>query len=366
MLFRVAALLMIASLPLARQAQAQAQAPAQARAQPQSHITLDGDGLTAQAGPVAIRARFAVAVQGAVFQPAGARGAQTAGEVDGSALLNAEYEGRNGLVFGIRAEVDTGNEDIGGFERDEFFGYFVSQWGRVEVGENDGPADELSLHAPTIGLGQVRGDFARYTGSVALLSPFDSRDSFKASYYLPPISGLRLGVSYAPAFRQDQDAADPDDRTEQRNVLEFGANYTRPIGPWVLGVSGAYVTGGSAPSTEREDIRSWSTGLSASRGGWTLGGAFVQRGRSNLRATADREREWNAGVAWEGQRWRAATSYAVSLERNERNHRLGAGLEYSITRNLYIRADAVGLLEQERGDPNDFGFVTFSEIGLRF
>lgn len=331
-----------------------------------AQIRVGGDGLTAKAGPVTLRGRFAVAAQGAVFQPTGNQQAETAGEVDGSALVTVEYEARNGVFIGVRTEVDTGNQEIGDFERDELYGYIATEYGRLEVGENDGAADLLAEHAPTVGLGQVRGDFARYTGSIALLSPFDSRDAFKVSYFSPPVAGVSLGVSYAPRFAANTDAPDPEDQTLQRNVVEAGVHYVRPVGRWVIAAAGTFVTGNAAEETNRADIRSWSVGATASRGNWSLGPAFVDRGRSNLRPTADLEREVNAGVRWAKGRWAVAASYAVTLEEDERAHRVGAGVEVDLHRNAYVRADIVGLLDQEDGDPNEFGFVALSEIGVRF
>lgn len=87
-----------------------------------AQIRVGGDGLTAKAGPVTLRGRFAVAAQGAVFQPTGNQQTETAGEVDGSALVTVEYEARNGVFIGVRTEVDTGNQEIGDFERDELYG----------------------------------------------------------------------------------------------------------------------------------------------------------------------------------------------------------------------------------------------------
>ncbi len=334
--------------------------------QANAQIRAGQDGLTARAGPVILRGRFAIGAQGAAFQPTGIRNTTLDGEIDGTVRLTAEVRTRQGVLFGVQTEIDTGNQDIEDFERDELFGYVVTEYGRLEIGENDGVADTLAEHAPTIGLGQVRGDFARYTGSIALLSPFDSRDAFKVSYFAPPVAGVSVGVTYAPRFSANPGARDPEDRTLQRNVVELGARYVRPVGGWVLAASGTWVRGDAAPETQRADISSWSVGTSASRGNWTLGAAYVARGRSNLRLTADKESEVNAGAAWRKGKWQAAGSYAVTIERGERSHRLGLGAERSIGRNLYIRSDVVGLRDRNRGNRGESGFVALSEIGLRF
>lgn len=230
------------------------------------------------------------------------------------------------------------------------------------------------MHEPAVAPGHARPrerafgfqEGVQIPGEGGAFEAFFFRDAFKASYFSPPVSGFRFGVSYSPRFALNQDDPDFDDQTLQRNVVEFAANYVRPVGRWIVGGSGAVVYGDADPLTEREDIASWSVGLEASRRRLTLGAAFVDRGRSNLRATSDRETEWNIGLAWAERRWRLASSYAVTLEGDERDHRLGAGVEVDLLRNLYFRVDGVGLLQQERGDPNQFGFVAVSEVGIRF
>lgn len=332
----------------------------------QAQLAVDERGLVFESGNVTVQAKGAVAVQTSWYEPLAGGTAREGSEFDGSAVIFAEWETSSGLLFGARGEVDTGNQDIQDFERDELYVYVSSDLGRVELGENDGPADGLAFHAPTIGLGQVRGDFGRYTGSVALLSPYDSRDALKVSYYSPPVGGFRAGVSYSPEFESRADAPDPRDRILQSDVYEFGAQYVAPIGNWVAGLSGAYVKGTSNPITEREDISSWSVGTELRRGKLTLGTAYVDRGKSDLRATADGEDEWNAGASWDQGRWEAAASYAVTRDGPDREHRAGAGLDFDLTKHVYLRVDAVRLVSEFEARPKRDGWVGIAELGFRF
>lgn len=333
-----------------------------------AEIRFDREGLTGDFGKTQLRGRFSASVQGAVFDPVEdpAAGTETDGVIDGSARLSLEYTADNAWVFGVVADVDTGNEDIEGFERDEFYVYAASQWGRLEVGENDGPADTLSFHAPQIGLGQVRGDFARYTGTVALLSPYDSRDAAKVTYLSPPIEGFRLGVSYAPEFNINEDDPIATRRFLQEDIFEFGAQYVVTLDEWVLGGSLSYVTGESDPITAREDIESWGAGIEARRGRLTFGAAYVDRGRSNLRPTSEPESEWNAGLAWRAERWSVAGSLAIGEEAGGDVSRYGIGGEYSLTDNLYVRGDAVWLETTPSVGPSEEGAAGVVELGVRF
>lgn len=110
-----------------------------------AEITYDERGLVYENGAVTIQARGAVAVQGAWYEPLQGGVPRKGSEADGSAILIAEWETSSGLLFGVRGEVDTGNTQINDFERDEIYAYVAADWGRIEVGENDGPADTLSF-----------------------------------------------------------------------------------------------------------------------------------------------------------------------------------------------------------------------------
>lgn len=331
-------------------------------------IRFGKDGLTGDYGKLQLRGRFSASVQAGAVDPVEDPNAGTTTDsvIDGLARLSLEYTADNAWVFGVVADVDSGQDEIEGFERDEFYVYAASEFGRIEIGENDGPADTLSFRAPGVGLGQVRGDFARYTGSVALLSPYDSRDAAKLTYLSPPIDGLRFGIAYAPEFEINADDPIPTRRFIQEDVVEFGAQYVRPVGDFVIGGSAAYITGTSDPLTGREDIESWSAGLEVRRGKLTAGAAYVDRGQSNLLLTAPDESEWNAGVSWQDERWALAGSVAIGDESGGTVSRYGLGGEYEITENVYVAGDAVLFEEEDALGVTRDGAVGLVELGVRF
>lgn len=331
-------------------------------------IWFDESGLTGDFGDLQLRGRFTASLQGAAIDPVEPvnSGSKTDGAVDGSARLSLEYTTDNALIFGVAGEVDSGAEDIEGFERDELYVYAASEWGRIEIGENDGPADTLSFHAPQVGLGQVRGDFARYSGSVALLSPYDTQDAGKVTYLSPPVSGFRFGVAYTPEFAINSNDPVPQRRLIEENVVELGAQFVRPVGDWIAGASAAYVTGEADPVTGREDIESWGVGAELRRGKLTLGAAYVDRGRSGLFPASEPENEWNAGALWREEGWAVAGSVAISDENGGTISRYGIGAEYDITDNVYVSADAIFLEKENSVGVSREGVVGLLELGVRF
>lgn len=336
-----------------------------------AEVRWTGDGLTGDFGKTQLRGRFSATVQGAAFDPAepqplGEDGTKTDGAVDGSARLSLEYTTDNAVIFGVVADIDTGNVDIDGFERDEFYVYLASDLGRIEIGENDGPADTLGFHAPTVGMGQIRGDSARYTGSVALLSAYDTRDAAKVTVLSAPFDGFRAGISWSPEFAVNENDPDPTRRIVQDDVIELGAQYIRPVGDFVLGVSAAWVAGTADPVTNREDIQSWSVGTEVRRGPWVAGAAYVSRGSSALRPGAPEETEVNAGLAYEQERWQIAGSVAISEEDGGDVLRAGVGGEYLLTDNTFVRADLVRFEQDLPLSASREGTTGLIEFGVRF
>jgi predicted porin len=337
-----------------------------------AQITVGKDGIKGDFGALQLQGNATVSVQGAVIDPVEAPPPppaeldRTGGKVDASARFTLEYVSDNAWVVGIGAEVDTGNVDIADFERDELYIFVAADWGRIELGENDGPADTLSFHAPQVGLGQVRGDFARYSGSVALLSVYDSRDAAKVTYLSPPIEGFRFGASYSPEFEINGDDPIPTNRLVQQDVVELGAQYIVPVGEFVFGVSGAYVGGSSDPVTTRGDLESWGAGIEVRRDKLVIGAAYLDRGQSNLLLTQPSETEWNAGVGWYEESWSVAASFAETDDGSDTFTRAGIGAEYNFLDNYFVRADAVWLEAKPAAGVSRDGAVGIVELGIRF
>ena len=99
-------------------------------------------------------------------------------------------------------ETVTGHESSSETTFDEAYVYIGGTWGRLEFGDTDDVvAGGLVIYAPSVGIGQVDGDY----GSFSRLSlddyyPFypDIGTSTKINYYTPRIAGFQAGISYSP------------------------------------------------------------------------------------------------------------------------------------------------------------------------
>jgi hypothetical protein len=317
-----------------------------------------------QAGEVNVDVILAASVQGATFEagPDGESDSDT--NLLAFARLNLEWISDAGRVYGIRTEAQDGVRRSEDLSADEIYAYFASELGRFELGRQDGAADVMSFHAPIIALGQIRGDFAEYAGINASLSPTDTRDSPKLVYLSPPVRGVRFGVSYAPEFTVNQDAAISRRRIIQDNAIEAAAQYVRPLAnDWSLGASVALARGSADPETERRDLSAWSTGLELRREELVIGAAYVDNGDSNDLTLTD-ERELNAGIAWRGERWGAAFSWARNESIPIDFSLVGVGGFYSINEHIVLRADTVFIDERPREGPRGSYYVMLLEVGV--
>ena len=330
----------------AAQAQAQAQLP---------RIEFQFEGFD-------FRLTGGAAAQAAVFDDDDVTTSSPDAQVDLFARLNAQWTSPDGILVGFNIEQNSRRRASEVLEAGEIYGFVASDYGRVEVGLQDGPADTLAMAAPLVALGQVRGEFSRYAGTQALLRALDTQDAFKLIYLSPPVGGLRGGVSWSPKVRRNADAVDSRERIDVNNAFEFGLQYQQPVGDWILGASGGYVTGNADPVTTREDLRSWTVGAEARRGPLRIGGAYVDRGDSNRLAAGFDQWEVNGGIAWVTPDWGVAGSAAFT-EASDRNNRLfGIGGFYRLHPNIVLRADVVKFREERFLVSVDNGVASVVEV----
>ncbi len=302
------------------------------------------------------------AAQAAIFDDNDVTTSSPEVQADLFARLNAQWTSPDGILVGFNIEQNSRRRASEVLEAGEIYGFVASDYGRFEVGLQDGPADTLAMAAPLVALGQVRGEFSRYAGTQALLRALDTQDAFKLIYLSPPVAGLRGGVSWSPKVRRNADAVDSRERIAVNNAFEFGLQYQQPVGEWILGASGGYVTGKADPITTRQDLRSWTVGAEARRGPLRIGGAYVDRGDSNRLVAGFDQWEVNGGVAWVTPVWGVAGSAAFT-EASDRDNRLfGIGGYYRVHPNIILRADIVRFREERFQLFIDKGFASVAEV----
>lgn len=135
--------------------------------------------------------------------------------------LSGETTLDNGLTVGIHFEVEADGNYGDSFDVEESYMYMSGQWGRVNVGEEDGAAFLLQVAAPaadanldgirqlvqpvdyTLALADATGLYGATGGEGRFLDGFDYDQDIagyatKITYLTPVLNGFQAGASYTP------------------------------------------------------------------------------------------------------------------------------------------------------------------------
>lgn len=197
----------------------------------------------------------------------------------------------NGLTVGVQLEFNVDSGDSSSV--DESYAYFSGNWGRVNVGAEDGAAYLLQVAAPSAdtnfdGLRQYVNpiNFNSMDGSAAFdtvaldydHAPTGSAD--KLTYLSPVFSGFQAGVSFSP----DSDAADDvegvgTDSSTAGTIGETWEAAVRYEGQFqqvgVIGGAGYSHGGEEEDSATTDDREIWNAGLDLDIGAFGVGAAYI-------------------------------------------------------------------------------------------
>ncbi|MFH1159115.1 MAG: porin [Pseudomonadota bacterium] len=280
----------------------------------------------------------------------------------------------NGLTVGAVTEMriaDAGN----GVTTDESYGYLYGQWGRVNLGVEDGAAYLLQVAAPSadsnvdgmrtsiqaLNPTTLHDDGALLTGAqnnggfnqdVASwdYQHADFRTIDRLTYLTPKFNGFQAGVSYAPnALVADNNAAmalDDDSTDDVENLWEVSARWDGTFEGFGIGVGAGYSTGSQEVAPTAVEITAlttqeylftdapstWNVGASVAFKGFSLGGGYlftdttrsanVDDGVTDVLASGDVNRDtWVVGGAYDNGPYHVGASY---LNQQTEYDRLGA------------------------------------------
>ena len=102
------------------------------------------------------------------WSDSGARQPANGARLDGEMHLSVDGQTDTGVTYGARLQLVRAAK-----ARDN--GTYVQAgwaWGEFRLGDYGGAAKELTVMAPTIGIGQIDGDLDRFGGPSALLTPY--------------------------------------------------------------------------------------------------------------------------------------------------------------------------------------------------
>ncbi len=263
--------------------------------------------------------------------------------------LGAKGVASNGLEYGANLSLETDR-----FEASDdilFIGsvFAQSELGRLEAGNQESVTSQMAIFAPSdFGTGGIAGDYLHFVstnggaslfrrdGNTDLVTAergylqFNSDESNKINYVSPEFAGFQFGFTYAPMGDDTRRGVDRDKLNAVgstsrgianfKNIYEVALAYTGEFGGLGVGLYGGYV-GGSARDTggtDFRDLRTYQVGLELAFQGFTVGGGYVDNGKSGYLTAStnnNRSRAWNAGVQYETGPFVVGVNYLNS--RNE-------------------------------------------------
>jgi len=288
--------------------------------------------------------------------------------------IRADGKADNGLLYGAKIEVQN-NENGGGISTDKASIYVDGSWGRIELGDDQGAANELFIYAPVVGNGQIDSSWYDFAGPALptddLLAPADTSDSTKISYVTPRLWGVQAGVSYVPQAADEAQsvvafkAFDPDvSESAYQDLVEAGINYQRDFAGVSLLLAGAYVHGDAKPGSPVKDFDAWGVGTQIGWKDFKIGGAYNDNGSSQIETDEKNVKSWNVGIAYQADDWGVATQYQ-KVDLPGRNINIYAvGAEYEIAEGLTFGPEVIFFDDDDRqvGD----GYVALATLNLEF
>jgi outer membrane protein OmpU len=248
----------------------------------------------------------------------------------------------NGTLYGSEIQLEVPDNTRSVISMDEAYLFIAAKWGRIELGDEDGAMSKMAIHAPSVGLGQLDGDYDQFTTESIqdVAPPFYAAASEKATkitYYTPRYLGLQVGVSYAPQIDQSNNVVAQ--RTDPSDFLEGGINYVTEIGDVSL-LSGATVvrSRNSGTGTPPGNSVGYQVGGQAGYAGVTIGGGYTNY--DGARGGIDDG--FNVGASFQEGSFAVGIQYARMWTTDGRMFDgIGPGVSYVLAPGLLIGADYV-------------------------
>jgi hypothetical protein len=174
-----------------------------------------------------------------------------------------------GVRYGSKVELEVGGEPGGSSTVDEVGLFFSGNFGRVELGRDDGAEDLIFVGAEDAqaGTGRLDGD----TQNLGVIQFQDAGDDVKATYFTPRIAGFQAGASLTPDGDDNTDGLGSttlDGGDGRKNIVGGGVNWVGVLGPVDLTLSAVGQFADVKGSNDQQDAQ----GFRDDNKAWALGG----------------------------------------------------------------------------------------------
>jgi outer membrane protein OmpU len=261
---------------------------------------------------------------------------------DSDLTVRVDGKTANDVKYGARIRLQNQTADTNNAER--YMIYASGDLGRIEGGNFNGAADRMAYYAPNkFGTGGIDGDYKTFVannvsatstagaglidgrtsiaGLTEMFKAFDTNYATKVTYFSPRFSGFQFGASFSPDTTGDTTSAAARSekinfavtaanqglltRNDFQNAYELGLNYVSEYEGVSVAAGVTYVGAEAKEDINNvarfEDLASVQVGGQLGYQGWTLGGGYVDQGKSGYRK--------GTGLSGDG-----ATGYNVGLQ----------------------------------------------------
>jgi outer membrane protein OmpU len=194
--------------------------------------------------------------------------------MDNEVIVRAQGVTDGGVRYGSKIEIEAGGggdagSDGDGISIDEAGLFFSGNFGRVELGRDDGAEDLIFVGAEDAqaGTGGIDGD----TANLGQIQFPDMGDDVKATYFTPRIAGFQLGASFTPDGDDNENGRGStalEDADGRKNMIGGGINWVGVLGPVDLTLSAV----GQIGDVKGSDTNQFDQGFKDEAKAWAVGG----------------------------------------------------------------------------------------------
>lgn len=263
--------------------------------------------------------------------------ANGAGSLDGNNIIvvnnsevhfNFSLVADNGLTFGYYVEFEANGQSN---NVDEYWGYINGSFGRIQIGAQDGAADQMTgFWAPYYFTNAGDGTGLLFDqASAGVQAPdtdgSDSGDGQKISYFTPSFAGFEAGVSYSAGLEGGTSSNVAIDTNE---AIEVAARWRGELAGFSINVGGGYTefldddgNNGAIRGGVPAD-NGWTVGAVVGFAGFSVSGIYKYEEISDnipaITGAGGDVSSFGLGAAYETGPWQFGVSYAQFLEDDNR------------------------------------------------
>ncbi|KLN60856.1 hypothetical protein WH96_10355 [Kiloniella spongiae] len=269
--------------------------------------------------------------------------------------LTASNTADNGLKYGLVIELEADQDSTN--NADENYIWLEGDFGRIELGDQDGAKDGLLVTGADVGLmyGMIDnptgssvsgGSVTAGTGADTAADVADSSDATKITYYTPNFNGFKAGVTYAADGSQGNAVSEREVDQFGEQIIEAAVAYSGSVNDFSIeaGFGGTYLDNTNLPSAVDENtVWGVQTGINVGYAGFTVGVGYSYEDGDEF---FDDQHSFDAGINYTTGPWQFAvagvwseTDYEATDEIT--NTAISAGVQYEVAPGLSVYGSAI-------------------------